>query len=384
MSWLGRASIFAVIGALHGCGPVDVPAAPPPEPTAPVDAGSAETPCPGLGVYCGDRLGLDARTLYDCNEDVVAGVRASCAGACLHDPDGEQDFCDCPEGDGTYCGDRVGADGTRLYACRAGQLTEVAQCGLGCRRGIAAHEDACAPCPRGNGSYCGATVGGDEDKLYACEDGRLSVQAPCAAGPCKVDPAGLSDRCPACPDGDGRYCGGPIGLDANALYTCVGGAFTLGEVCPSGCRTAAAGTRDACAPVGLQCNHLQWWNAEITYGPYMSSSGRWDTDLRAANRTPIQLRHDSRLEKYGTYAWGWMPEFTDLVTGRNFRFLHLQPGAKYTTEVGRTYPAGTIVGLSGGASAATGYPRYSSGAHLCVQTKVAYRKAFPRGQDTCQ
>ncbi len=40
--------------------------------------------------------------------------------------------------------------------------------------------------------------------------------------------------------------------------------------------------------------------------------------------------------------------------------------------------------LSGGNTADTGYPTYSTGAHLCVQTQVAYRTAFPMGTDACR
>ena len=79
-----------------------------------------------------------------------------------------------------------------------------------------------------------------------------------------------------------------------------------------------------------------------------------------------------------------MPEFTDLVTGYRFRLLHLRPQFQYATSVGHTYPAGYIVGLSGGDTADTGLGPYSTGQHLCVQTLVAYRTAFPSGVDACR
>ncbi len=136
-------------------------------------------------------------------------------------------------------------------------------------------------------------------------------------------------------------------------------------------------------PHTLSCSHVQWWNSALTYGPYMSY-GWWDTDLAVSSGTPVQLRHDSRLDKHGVYGWGYMPEFTDLVTGHRFRFLHLRPAYQYATSTGTVYPAGYVVGLSGGDTADTGLGPYSTGAHLCVQTLDAYRACFPTGHDACK
>ena len=132
---------------------------------------------------------------------------------------------------------------------------------------------------------------------------------------------------------------------------------------------------------GLSCSNLQWWNSYITY---QSVSYGWhDTDLGVSHGTKVQLRHASRLDRYGTYGWGYMPEFTDLVTGDRFRYLHLLPQDRWATEVGHVYEAGTVVGLSGGDTKDTGLGVYSTGAHLCVQTLAAYRSAFPAGHDSC-
>src|SRR5205085_408343 len=49
--------------------------------------------------------------------------------------------------------------------------------------------------------------------------------------------------------------------------------------------------------------------------------------------------------------------------------------------VGQTYPAGHIVGLSGGDTHDTGYPTYSTGPHLCVQTTQNFRAVFPAGSE---
>ena len=342
------------------------------------------TACKGIGVYCGTRVGGDPKALYQCNADKIVGVARTCVGKCIESADSTQDYCDCPEGDGRYCGERVGGDANRLYDCKAGKLTVALQCAPKCNVGSGPSADKCAPCSVGNGAYCGVTVGGDKNKLYDCKDGAVTVKADCGAA-CVVKPAGTNDTCPACASGDGKYCGGPVGLDPNTLYTCAAGIFTVLEKCGSTCHVSPPKVDDYCAGSGdgLLCSNVQWWNSALTYGPYMSY-GWWDTDLAIANMTRVQLRHSSRLDKEGVYAWGWMPEFTDTVTGKRFRFLHLQPTAKYTTAIGTVYPAGTVVGLSGGASSATGFPTYSTGAHLCVNTLDTYRGAFPVGTDACK
>lgn len=186
--------------------------------------------------------------------------------------------------------------------------------------------------------------------------------------------------CPA----QGTYCGANgIAGDKSVLYTCpkIGGPPNA-QVCAHGCAAMPPGDPDYCHGA-LSCGHVQWWNTALTYGPYMSY-GWWDTDLAVPHDTPVQLRHDSKLYKSGVYGWGYMPEFVDLVTGEKFRFLHLRPQNQLATNVGQVYPAGFVVGTSGGDTADTGLPKYSTGAHLCVQTLAAYRTAFPAGKDPCQ
>ena len=187
-----------------------------------------------------------------------------------------------------------------------------------------------------------------------------------------------------CPT-SGWYCGmdGMLGAKS-VLYQCggTGGAPAKATVCAHGCFAAPAGTPDYC--VGeLSCGNVQWWNTALTYGPYQSY-GYWDPDLAVSASTPVQLRHDSKLTKVGVYGWGFMPEFIDMVTGKEFRFLHLRPQHQYVTNVGQVYPAGTVVGVSGGDTADTGLPTYSTGAHLCVQSLEEYRVVFPTGHDACQ
>jgi hypothetical protein len=170
----------------------------------------------------------------------------------------------------------------------------------------------------------------------------------------------------------------------------------------------ALGTDDFCAsmpppPGTVSCGYPQWWNTGYSWSPgYYAIRGTysWDNDIAIAAGTPIQLRHASRLVAEGTYAWGWMPEFVDTVTSQRFALLHLQPSRRMTTAVGTTYPAGTLVGYSGGNTRDTGLcvaipgcgtPDcalarcvYSTGAHLCVQTQTSYRTAFPMGTETCR
>ncbi len=127
--------------------------------------------------------------------------------------------------------------------------------------------------------------------------------------------------------------------------------------------------------------YLEWWNAPFTY---QSMSYGWhDTDLAVSSSTPIQLRHASRLTAWGIYGWGYMPTFVDVQTGYTFRFLHLRPQHTNATEIGHVYPAGYIVGPSGGDTHDTGLGVYSTGAHLCVQTpgNEPFRTAFPAGSD---
>ena len=96
------------------------------------------------------------------------------------------------------------------------------------------------------------------------------------------------------------------------------------------------------------------------------SSGWWDTDLAVSRSTPT---------------------FVDQVTGRRLCFLHLRPQHMWATVVGHVYPAGTVVGVSGGDSWDTGGAGrgYSTGPHLCVQTLSGSARTFPRrGRDAVE
>jgi hypothetical protein len=345
-----------------------------------------------MGLLCGARIGMDPNALYRCANGMTdAGITLSvaqmCGSACVQHADNMGDACPCPAGDGTYCGARVGGDPHVVYQCTGGRTTAMQRCDV-CGAGTG-NSDTCAPCQYGNGLYCGQTVGAESNRVYNCMNGVVTVAQECAAM-CMVNPPGVNDACQPCPFGNGLYCGGPIGYNANVLYQCTNGVLSVAQMCPTMCHSAPAGMNDYCESTcggGVSCAARQWWNAPLTYGPYritVFGTLWWDTDLAVSSGTPVQLRHDSRLEHEGTYAWGWMPTFTDMVTGQRFQFLHLRPTNRYTTNVGQVYCAGTVVGLSGGDTGATGYPTYSTGAHLCVETINAYRTAFPAGTDACR
>jgi hypothetical protein len=354
--------------------------------TAPaMDTGTSD-PCAGLmGLYCGDRLGLAPDLLLRCSGTLA--IERRCRARCIRVGDGGEDACPCPDGDGVYCGEPAGLDPNLLYDCRGGRYTVRSRCAGRCTVVAGSSPDRCAACPSGNGAYCGGPLGADANVLYQCTDGVLTERQRCGSR-CMVNPPGVPDACGGCPMGDGTYCGGSVGMDANTLYRCAGGTFTVLTRCPSTC-VVVAGTSDYCmgTGMGLACSNVQWWNVRLTYGPYRLTNGGimwWDTDLAVAAGSRIQLRHDSRLVAESVQAWGWQPRFMDLTTGQLFQFLHLTPSARYTTTVGMTYPAGTVVGLSGGNTADTGYPRYSTGAHLCVETVAEWRTAFPMGMDACR
>ena len=135
----------------------------------------------------------------------------------------------------------------------------------------------------------------------------------------------------------------------------------------------------------VSCRSIQWWDGYWITSNRKESTGWWDTDLAVSSSTPIQLRHASKLVASGVYGWGWMPTFVDQVTGRRFRFLHLRPQHMWTTSIGHVYPAGTVVGVSGGNTWDTGGAGrgYSTGPHLCVQTLSGFRSDFPATRDSC-
>ncbi len=317
------------------------------------------------------------------SSDASTGARDACAG----------------HPDGTYCGERVGLEAAARVTCLGGKTQLRETCAAGCfirEPGKAdGHADVCAsdavdPCFNDpDGVYCGGEIGGDAKTLYTCAGKRSGKREACKDGCYSATDPKAPDACasdavdPCFNDPDGAYCGNAIGGPAGKLYRCAGKRTASVEACGApGCLEEPGARADICNGE-LSCANVQWWTVPLTYGPYMSN-GWWDTDLSVRANTPVVLRHASRLDKTGVYGWGYMPEFTDLVTGKRFRMLHLRPSAQNATDVGRVYPTGFVVGISGGDTADTGLPTYSTGAHLCIQTLEAWRTVFPESKDACK
>ena len=106
----------------------------------------------------------------------------------------------------------------------------------------------CPGCPNGNGLYCGGHgVGGTTGTLYQCTNGSLSVSKVCGVS-CTSEPAGTNDVCAPCPAGNGLYCGGHgIGGSTGTLYECADGLISVSSVCAHGCISEPAGQDDACS-----------------------------------------------------------------------------------------------------------------------------------------
>lgn len=362
----------------------------------------ATDPCDkhGDGSYCGESIaGGEKGKLYWCESGVALSV-ATCKDGCVAKPGGAavcQTDANEPcfnDADGDYCGETIGGKPNTVVTCKGKVSVGVVDCPGGCadKAGGKSYclSDATEPCFNDpDGTYCGDLIGAanGKGKLYTCAAHATVVVKDCPSG-C-VDKPGGTDVCqsdanePCFNDGDGFYCGAAIGGDTASLYHCVGHATAEKTHCDNGCMSQPTGVPDNCAGTGqVSCGMVQWWDVPLTYGPYMSN-GWWDTDLAVSSSSKVQLRHDSKLIAHGVYGWGWMPTFIDQTTGKKFRFLHLRPQNQYTTEIGKVYPAGTLVGISGGDTADTGKPTYSTGAHLCVQTVEQWLTVFPKGKDPC-
>ena len=100
-------------------------------------------------------------------------------------------------------------------------------------------------CPAGNGSYCGGPYGRDANTLYTCTNGNWSVREVCTAG-CQINPPGTPDTCKAPPSNfctgksNGWYC------DGADLVTCSGGNVVGRQTCQYGCQINPPGTPDTC------------------------------------------------------------------------------------------------------------------------------------------
>jgi len=164
--------------------------------------------------------------------------------------------------DGKYCGGTLGglADHSSLYTCTGGQTSATKVCDLGCQDGackVQMAADPCASAMSGNGAYCGGSlVGGDPNALYNCQNGTTASKTTCPNG-CQVNPPGVADACKTSGDpcvnatsGNGAYCGASINGDPNALYNCQNKVTASKTDCPAGCQQNPPGVADACKPTG--------------------------------------------------------------------------------------------------------------------------------------
>ncbi len=208
------------------------------------------------GAACLASSGADVDTILDAYYTGVSVVeRAPACGGTLSPPPAAS----CPGGDGLYCGGPVGLDVDALYRCQSGTFAVVESCAAGCAVQAAGTPDVCADvgpsCPSGDGLYCGGPLELDANTVYSCTAGSFWPAESCSHG-CEVSSSGNADACasaPPCPAGDGTYCGGPVGLNSAWLYDCVGGDYFLTEVCEHGCQASAAPASDACAPPPPVC-----------------------------------------------------------------------------------------------------------------------------------
>ncbi len=149
---------------------------------------------------------------------------------------------------------------------------------------------------------------------------------------------------------------------------------------------------------GGACVH--WWNCRVTYQYQYPSSHDWDTDFHMVDGTPIALPHASRLTAVYLAGAGFQPEFTDLVSGEWVHFNHLHLNSEFggndhalgpvqlvaltdAAHPDHIYPAGWVVGFSGGGTTGTGYlgtdsagnvctGGHSTAAHFCAVTHAAH------------
>ena len=160
--------------------------------------------CPfGDGLYCGQAVQRDSTTLFQCTAGVLT-VQQLCGGPCHQMPNGQNDTCGgCAQGNGLYCGQALGLNGNTLYNCQNGVVTVQQQCGSACQQMPAGTNDTCGNCPQGNGLYCGQALSLDGNTLYTCNNGVVAVSQQCN-GACRQMPAGQNDQCPSTCDSYGQ------------------------------------------------------------------------------------------------------------------------------------------------------------------------------------
>lgn len=186
----------------------------------------------------------------------------------------------CPADDGAYCGGHgIGGAPHVLYVCAGGELEVSEHCDEECVPVGPGGSDHCVlpsmtptmrtmrtmpmtptpACPNGDGMYCGGHgVIGDADVLFHCASGDLAVVSGCEHG-CEAEGDGGSDRCatvatPSCPLGDGLYCGARVEDGVHdSLYFCAQGVFQLVQACQAGCERSSAPGDDRCRDAPADC-----------------------------------------------------------------------------------------------------------------------------------
>lgn len=169
--------------------------------------------------------------------------------------------------DGLWCGQMLGLDVDTLYECIGGQHRVNQTCEDGCSTQAQGTNDKCnepqtTQCPFGTGLYCGDADGRDAGNLYRCDNGRYTFEQACSDG-CQSNGNGTNDSCKtamsSCPSGDGLYCGSTLGLNRETLYNCQNGQSVVFEQCMHGCKEAPSGQNDSCNPAppcNNQCSRL--------------------------------------------------------------------------------------------------------------------------------
>jgi hypothetical protein len=192
-----------------------------------------------------------------------------------------------------------------------------------------------------------------------------------------------------------RCHAGYIQVDTCAYGNCIGQPTGVDDLCPPD--PNATNATMFCGSAG-HCVH--WWDCHITYQYQYAGSGDWDTDFHMPDGTPIALPHLSQLTSESYAGSGFQPEFTDLVTGEWMHFNHLHLNSEFGGTDGNIgpvqmvsmtdpahpdhlYPAGYVVGFSGGGTSRTGYlgtdasgnvcsGGHSTAAHFCAVTRVTH------------
>lgn len=162
---------------------------------------------------CGQEdLGQDPLVLYECLAGAYIAVE-SCAGTCESRDGDQEDVCeqgDVPDssvcqGDtnGLYCGETLGLDASTLFRCDDGEIKVVESCRGVCEIMPLGEHDRCSACPSLNGDYCGDGEMRERDTLYTCMEGLYTVKELCPNGCVQAEP-GQNDTCASaslCSDG---------------------------------------------------------------------------------------------------------------------------------------------------------------------------------------